>query len=61
MSFIEIGRNEVDGKWRLRWTILYAFIAFVVAFMFYDNGREFIDFIWWVTTPLVNFLKLLLG
>ncbi len=51
----------MDSRWGKRWTALYIFIVLFVAFMFVDNGNLFINFIWWVTTPLVNLLKLLLG
>ncbi len=51
----------MNSKWGKKWTALYIVIVGFIAFMFVDNGKLFIDFIWWATTPLVHLFELLLG
>lgn len=52
---------KMNSNWGKGWTILYVFIIATFIFMFIDYGRPFIDFLWWITNPLVDLLRIVLG
>lgn len=39
----------MNSDWNWKWTALWIGIILFFGFVFYDNGRPFIDFIYWIT------------
>lgn len=54
-------REGIQKVAKVLWTTVIVFNVLLFASMFLDSGKLFITVLWWLTDPLVDLLRLLLG